>query len=221
MTDMKKVLIVDDHETFRESLKQIIDKFAGYAIAGEASDVRRGEIAARKIMPDLAVVDLSLPDKSGIQLSRTLKTLAPHTKIIIVSMHAKIDYILSALRAGASGYLVKESVSKCLEFAFEAALRDEYYLDPALSQEISTRLLEIPEQNDLSSATYGNLTVREQEILRLLAQGIVTRDIADKLFISPKTVTNHRANIMSKLDLHSSADLVRYAAKIGLLEDMV
>ncbi|MCI5162383.1 MAG: DNA-binding response regulator, partial [Candidatus Electrothrix sp. AX5] len=172
------------------------------------------------IKPDIAVIDLSLPDKSGIQLTRILKGAVPETRIIIVSMHSKIDYILGALRAGAIGYIVKESVSDCLHNALEAALQDEYYLDSALSREIAIRLLEAAESSDLSDSTYGNLTAREQEIFRLLAQGVAVADIANKLCISAKTVTNHRANILSKLDLHSTVDLVRYAAKLGLLEDI-
>ncbi|MBU0481204.1 MAG: response regulator transcription factor [Proteobacteria bacterium] len=220
MSNNKKIVVIDDHDTFRTSLKQIINKFPGFEVAGEASDARNGEIVVGEISPDLAVVDLSLPDKSGIQLTRIIRTIRPATRIVIVSMHSKIDYILGSLRAGALGYIVKESVSRCLLDALQAALKDEFYLDAALSQEIGARLLETAEAADVSDTGYGNLTSREQEILRLLAQGVAAKDIAEKLFISAKTVTNHRANILSKLELHSTADLVRYAAKLGLLEDI-
>ena len=216
---MKKIVLIDDHDTFRAGLRQLVEKHPDFEVAGEGADARQGEEAVRTIKPDVAVVDLSLPDKSGIQLTRILKGAVPETRIIIVSMHSKIDYILGALRAGAIGYIVKESVSACLHNALEAAMQDEYYLDSALSREIAGRLLEAAESSDLSDSTYGNLTAREQEIFRLLAQGVTAADIADKLCISAKTVTNHRANILSKLDLHSTVDLVRYAAKLGLLED--
>ncbi len=219
MTGRKRILIIDDHDTFRASLRQIVSKMAEFDIIGEAADARRGEEEARRLKPDLAVVDLSLPDRSGIQLTRILKTALPETRIVIVSMHSKIDYILGALRAGAEGYLIKESVSRCLRDALDAALRGEYYLDAALSPEIAVRLLDTAEMLDISDATYGNLTTREQEILRCLAHGDLVKDIAERLCISAKTVTNHRANILSKLDLHSTADLVRYAAKLGLLEE--
>jgi len=217
---MKKIVLIDDHDTFRAGVRQLIEKFSDFEVAGEGADARQGEEAVRTIKPDIAVIDLSLPDKSGIQLTRILKGAVPETRIIIVSMHSKIDYILGALRAGAIGYIVKESVSDCLHNALEAALQDEYYLDSALSREIAIRLLEAAESSDLSDSTYGNLTAREQEIFRLLAQGVAVADIANKLCISAKTVTNHRANILSKLDLHSTVDLVRYAAKLGLLEDL-
>jgi DNA-binding NarL/FixJ family response regulator len=219
MSVQKSIVIIDDHETFRASLRQIVGRYAGFTIAGEAADSRQGEAEVRRIKPDLAVVDLSLPDRSGIQLTRLLRAAVPETKIVIVSMHSKIDYIIGALRAGASGYVIKESVSGCLRDALEAVLRGEYYLDAALSQEIVARLLETAEVMDIADATYGNLTSREQEVLRMLAHGESVKEIADRLCISVKTVTNHRANILSKLDLHSTADLVRYAAKLGLLEE--
>lgn len=216
----KKIVVIDDHETFRASLKRIIEKFSGFEVVGEAADARQGELVTGETGPDLAIVDLSLPDRSGIQLTRILKTIRPEIRIVIVSMHAKIDYIIGALRAGALGYLVKESVAGCLHQAMTAALNDEFYLDAALSQEIGVRLLETAETRDISDGAYGNLTAREQEVLRLLAQGVAVKDIGAKLFISAKTVTNHRANILSKLELHSTADLVRYAAKLGLLDDI-
>ena len=217
---MKKTVLIDDHDTFRAGLRQLIEKHPDFEVAGEGADAKQGEEAVRLLKPDVAVIDLSLPDKSGIQLTRILKAAVPETRIIIVSMHSKIDYIMGALRAGAVGYIVKESVSGCLHNALEAALQEEYYLDSALSREIVGRLLEAAESSDLSDSTYGNLTAREQEIFRLLAQGNAVSNIADKLCISAKTVTNHRANILSKLDLHSTVDLVRYAAKLGLLEDI-
>nr|MBF0222243.1 response regulator transcription factor [Desulfobulbaceae bacterium] len=217
MPTTKKVVIIDDHDTFRESLKLIVGRMSDFAVVGEAADARKGEEAVRELKPDLTVVDLSLPDKSGIQLTRILKVIRPQNQIVIVSMHSKIDYILGALRAGAVSYLVKESVSRCLVNAFECAVKGEFYLDSALSQEVATKLLDCG-LDTIANESYGDLTSREQEILRLLAQGITTKNIAERLFISPKTVTNHRANLMSKLQLHSTVDLVRYAANLGLLD---
>ena len=217
---MKKIVLVDDHDTFRASIRQLIAKYTDFSVVAEGADAQQGENAVRQQQPDLAVIDLSLPDRSGIQLTRILTAAVPETGIVIVSMHSKIDYILGALRAGALAYLVKESVSGCLPDALDAALRGEYYLDAALSREIAPRLLETAEVSELADSTYGNLTAREQEVFRLLAQGTAVGNIADKLCISAKTVTNHRANILSKLELHSTADLVRYAAKLGLLEDI-
>ncbi len=136
-------------------------------------------------------------------------------------MHSKIHYILGALQAGALGYLVKESVSKTLLDCLESTLAGEHYLDAALSEEVAVKLLDVMAQqvDSSSNSAYGALSPREQQVMRLLAQGEPTKDIAEKLTISPKTVANHRANIMTKLDIHNSAGLVRYAARLGLLED--
>ncbi len=215
-----KIIIIDDHSHFRESLQHSIEQFNNFEVVGTAGDSREGEKIAMQLKPDLAVIDLSLPDKSGIQLTRILKTILPELTIIIVSMHSKIHYILGALQAGALGYLVKESVGKTLFDCLESTLKGEYYLDAALSGEIATKLLDTTTQQvDNNNSAYGALSPREQQVMRLLAQGEPTKDIAEKLSISPKTVANHRANIMTKLNIHNSAGLVRYAARLGLLED--
>ncbi len=215
----KKVIIIDDHQLFRDSTKQIFDRLAGFEVVATASDAQEGEKIAIAHKPNVAIVDLSLPDKSGIQLTSVLLTLVPEIKITIVSMHTKIDYILSALRAGALGYVVKESVSTSLQPCLDAIINGEHYLDATLSDEIAAKLLEIPNEN--TNSTYGGLSPREQEVLRLLAQGVSTNDIANQLFISAKTVANHRSNIMAKLELHSIAELVRYAAQLGLIRDVI
>jgi len=217
----RKIIIVDDHSLFRESLKQTIDQYADFEVVGMAGDSREGERIAMHLKPDLAVIDLSLPDKSGIQLTRILTTILPGIKVVIVSMHAKIDYILSSLQAGALGYIVKESVTKALLDCLESTIKGDYYLDAVLSGEIATKLLDVSLHQVDSNSAYGSLSPREQQVMRLLAQGISTKMVAEKLFISPKTVANHRANIMTKLDIHNSAGLVRYAALLGLLEDVL
>ena len=214
-----KIIIIDDHSLFRESLQDIVTQSPDYEVVGTAADAGEGERIAMRLKPDLAVVDLSLPDKSGIQLTRILRTILPEMTIVIVSMHSKIDYILSALQAGALGYLVKESVSHTLFDCLETTLDGKHYLDAALSGEIATKLLDVSSQQVDSNSAYGALSPREQEVMRLLSQGQVTEVVAEKLCISPKTVANHRANIMNKLDIHNSAGLVRYAARLGLLED--
>ena len=219
MDNKKTVLIVDDHPLFREGLKSLISRNTRFEVVGEAGNGREGLRMAKKLKPDLVIVDISLPDKSGIDLTHDIRSLLPETRVMIVSMHSKIDYITEAFQAGATGYVVKESATDRLVQGLEAVSRGEYFLDTSLSHKVVNKLMEFPEKEaKITDARYETLTRREQQVMRLLAEGFSSKEIAEKLFISPKTVENHRANIMNKLDLHSTMELVRYAARLGLID---
>lgn len=219
MAQHKSVLIVDDHPLFREGLKFIIGRNERFKVVGEAENAAGALREAKKLNPDIVLVDISLPDKSGIQLTYELKKQQPQVMIMIVSMHSKIDYIAEAFQAGAKGYVAKESAAERLVQGLEAIVKGEFFLDSSVSLQVVENLMKFPvKEARITDAEYGALTPREQEIMRMLAEGIGPREIADKLCISPKTVENHRANIMKKLDLHSTMELVRYAAKLGLID---
>jgi DNA-binding NarL/FixJ family response regulator len=219
VAEKKSILIIDDHPLLREGLKAIIKRDAKFEVVGESGNGRDGLQKVKKLKPDLVVVDISLPDTNGIQLAREIRNFLSKTQIMIVSMHSQIDYIAEAFQAGAKGYIVKDSASDRLLQGLESIAQGEYFLDSSISHEVVKKLIKFPgKEAKITDAAYGTLTPREQEILRLLAEGYSNKDIADKLFISPKTVENHRANIMKKLDLHSTMELVRYAAKLGLID---
>ena len=219
MVKKRAVLIIDDHPLFREGLKSLLANQNGFEVVGEAGSAAEGLRRAKELRPDLILMDLSLPDKSGIEVTHTLRSLMPETRIAIISMHSKIDYITEAFRAGATGYVVKESATERLMECLETVCEGGYFIDSSLSHKVVESLMKSDTQESRVADTgYGALTPREQQVMRLLAEGLSTKQIAEKLFISPKTVENHRANIMSKLDLHSAMELVRYAAKLGLID---
>jgi DNA-binding NarL/FixJ family response regulator len=219
VAEQKNIIIIDDHPLFREGLKTIISRDDRFKVVGEAGSGHEGFEMVKRLKPDLVVIDISLPDQSGIQLARDLRERLSEIKILIVSMHSKIDYIAEAFQAGATGYVVKESASERLLQGLNSVAKGDYYLDSSVSHAVVENLMKSPlKAAKITDADYATLTPREQEVMRLLAEGLSSKAVAEKLFISPKTVENHRANIMNKLGLHSTIELVRYAAKLGLID---
>ena len=219
MVKKKSVLVVDDHPLVREGLKVIIGRSSKFEVVGEAGAADEGFRMAEELKPDLALLDISLPGESGIELTRRIKSALPLTLVLIVSMHSKIDYVTEAFKAGASGYMVKESAAERLLTALESIAKGEHYLDSPISHSLIEKLIKSPGKDmEITDGAYRSLTPREQEIMRMLAKDLSVKEIADTLFISPKTVENHRSNIMKKLGLHSSIELARYAARLGLID---
>ncbi|MDD2901609.1 MAG: response regulator transcription factor [Syntrophales bacterium] len=219
MASKKKILIIDDHPMFREGLKSIIARNPELEVVGETGEGKDVLELAKNLKPDMVVLDISLPDVSGIDLTRELKGILPEIQTLMVSMHTKIDYITSAFQAGAKGYVVKDAPSEKILQALDLVSRGEYFLDSSIAPQVVERLAEgSGGAAKVADAAYASLTSREQEILRLIAEGQSVKKISQQLCISTKTVENHRTNIMSKLGLHSTMELVRYAAKLGLID---
>ena len=219
MSTPKRFLIVDDHPLYRDGLRARLSDRPDFTVVGEAGTCADGLRMARELAPDLAVVDISLPDGNGIELTRELRSLHPGMSVIIVSMHAKLDFIAAAFQAGAGGYMSKESGGAGILQAIDTVLAGGQYLDGSLSPTILQKLSDISSRKPKSmDASYGSLSQREQQVMRLLAEGLTPDEIATRLFVSRKTILNHRYAIMTKLGIKSPMAFVRHAARLGLID---
>jgi DNA-binding NarL/FixJ family response regulator len=219
MGQPKSILLVDDHNLFREGLKMIIRRDSRFAVVGEAKNAEEGIDTALRVKPDIVLLDISLPGRGGIDLAREIHAKLPEVRIIIVSMFSRPDLVTEAVEAGAVGYVNKGSSSETLLHGIRVVADGQFYLDGAVSQELLAIIGDKTSNNNrMINVEYGQLSSREQEVLRMIAEGIPSRDIAERLFISVKTVENHRSNILHKLKLKTIVDLIKYAARIGLID---
>ncbi|MBI4776362.1 MAG: response regulator transcription factor [Deltaproteobacteria bacterium] len=217
--DKKQILLVDDHTLFREGLKVLLRENPRFSVAGEAGTVFEACERVELMKPDLVLMDIALPDKSGIEGVRFIKEKQPSTKVVMISMYSNIDFVIKSIRAGAVGFIVKDSTPDILLKALATVSEGHYYFDHKVLDEIVQFMLaQVDEETRVSDERYDRLTPREQEIMRLVAQGLSSKQIANKLNISPKTVENHRGKLMEKLELDSVIDLVKYAAALGIIE---
>lgn len=214
-----RVVLVDDHPPVRDGLKGGLLRDRGIELAGEAED---GEELFRILATtevEVVVLDISLPDYSGIELTRILGERHPGVRALVLSMYNRIDYILEALANGARGYMTKESSPYRLAEAVRRVAEGEYYFDQAALEQLVHKAQEQPRSFiDIQDSGYEQLTAREQEVMRLLAQGIPVKRIGQSLYISYRTVENHRTNIYKKLKIKNDAELVHYATRIGVID---
>ena len=212
------ILLADDHTILRAGLKMMLNAQPDMEVIGEAHDGRQALHEALRLHPDVILMDITMPDMNGIEATRQVKKQLPEVKVLILTMHENDEYVFQALRAGASGYMLKEAADTDLINALHVIQSGNFYLSPtAQSVMVGDYLQRVRAGEEKDS--YSSLTEREREILKLVAEGFTNNQIAERLVISPKTVDTHRTHIMDKLNLHSRAELVKYAMRRGLLED--
>jgi DNA-binding NarL/FixJ family response regulator len=213
MNDVR-ILLADDHAMLRDGVRMVLEAHPGFEVVGTADNGAEAVALAHSLQPDIAVLDVAMPELNGLDATREIRACCPETEIVILSMHEGEDYLREALRAGAAGYVLKRAAAKELVGAIQAVQRGESYLDPALTRTLISDYVRKVDRTDLPADA---LTERELEVLKLVAEGLTNRQIAAKLDISIKTVQSHRANLMDKLDLHDRTELVRYAIRRGLI----
>jgi two-component system, NarL family, response regulator NreC len=216
--DKIRVLLADDHTILRAGLKMMLNAQPDIETIGEASDGKQAISEAERLSPDVIIMDITMPECNGIEATRQIKRLLPDVRVLILTMHENEEYLFQTLRAGAAGYMLKEAADTDLISAIRVVSSGRFYLSPsAQSMLVSDYLQRVHTGEERDS--YSALTEREREILKLVAEGYTNSQIGERLFISPKTVDTHRTHIMDKLNLHSRAELVKYAMRRGLLED--
>lgn len=212
-----KILIVDDHAIVREGVRMILAKESDLDVVGEAGDGQEALEVADRVRPHVVVMDISMPGIGGIEATQALRAKYPQIQVLALTMHEDETYVFQLLRAGAAGYVLKRAAAQDLVQAVRAAAKGEAFLYPSVARKVVEDYLRRVESGE-ERERYDGLTTREKEILTLIAQGSSNQQIAEKLFISIKTVQTHRAHILEKLGLHDRTELVRYAIRKGLIE---
>ena len=211
------IFIADDHPIIRDGLRGLFYGHRDYAVIGEAEDAMKALTAIEKTRPDIVIMDISMPGMDGLEATERITKEFPETKVIAFSIHDEEQYAVDAFRAGAMGYVLKGSDPSEVLASVEKVLSGERYASPAIASRLLSGFVNLI-QSEQSEDPFDTLTPREKEILKLVADGAKNKEIADKLFISPHTVKSHRGHIMSKLDVHDMAGLMKVAIRKQLIE---
>ena len=204
-----RIVLADDHVMFRKGIRNILERDAGLEVAGEAGDGLEVLKFIKNAPPDLVLLDIAMPGLRGLEATREIKIISPKVKVLILTMHRDKAYVYYAISAGAEGYLLKEDADTELFKAIEKIRAGDYYISPLLSGGLTHELIQAHHNGQFPPPE--SLTVREREVLKLVAEGVKNKEIADLLFISVRTVEHHRANIMRKLNIKKTANLIKYA----------
>ncbi|MCE1229998.1 MAG: response regulator transcription factor [Firmicutes bacterium] len=211
-----RLVIADDHTILREGLKALMASRPDLEVVGEATDGREAVRCAETLKPDLMLLDMSMPRSNGLEALKEIKRVSPDTKVLVLTVHKTEDYVFTALQAGADGYVLKDSSASELTLAVRSVLTGQRYLAPAIAHTVVSGYLGAKDATQARPA-FDELSSREREVLKLIAEGYRTKDIAAYLCISPKTVEKHRANLMDRLDMRTVSALTAYAIEKGLV----
>jgi two-component system response regulator NreC len=210
-----RVLLAEDHTIVRKGLRALLEGEAGIEVIGEAEDGKEAVQKTQELLPDVVLMDISMPVLSGLEATRQIKKRFPGVKTLVLTRYADEEYVFQILRAGASGYVVKKAAPTELVLAIKATYRGDSFLSPSISRKVIEEYIRHAEATAKNS--YDRLTDREREVLQLIVEGHSNREVAELLYISVKTVENHRASLMDKLDIHGMAELTKYAIRKGVI----
>jgi len=212
-----RILIADDHGLVRRGAREVLHSRRGWRVVGEAANGREAVQKAKELKPDVAVVDIGMPELDGVEVARQIRETVPETKVLVLSMHESDQMVRRALQAGARGYLLKSDLTECLAKAVQAVAEGKRFLTLKVSEIVLEGFLNTNSQHQHGKRAGPGTTPREFEIIRLLAEGKTNKEIAAQLGITVRTVETHRAKIMLKLGLHSLAEIIHYAMRHGII----
>lgn len=212
---MTTIVLADDHHVVRQSFRLLLEAQPEFRVVGEAASGLEAVDQCERLLPDVLVVDIMLPELNGVEVTRRVKKQIPATIVVVLSMHDNEVYVVEALRAGAAAYVLKTSTAQELVYAIQQALAGNLFLSPPLSQRAIETYLQKAQGTELDP--YETLTAREREVLHLAAEGLTYTAIAARLSISPRTVEMHHGNMMRKLHLRNQTELIRFALQRGIL----
>jgi len=208
-----KILVVDDHAVLRDGVRALLGLHDDLEVVGEASEGKEALAKAQELMPDVVIMDIAMPGMDGLEATRRIRKKHPKIKVLVLTQHDNKEYILSVIKAGASGYVPKRALGSELVSAIRSVKEGDSFLYPSAASALIEDYLQQTRDED----PYDQLTAREREIFKLIAEGHTSREIADMLFLSLRTVQGHRLKVMEKLDLHNRTELIKYAMRKGLV----
>lgn len=218
MNECVRILLADDHTIVRQGLARLLEEQSDFKVVGEATNGQMAVDRSMALKPDIVIMDIAMPRMNGIEAAKRIRKLLPKTKILILSMYSHEHYIHELLETGVSGYLLKDASGRDIIKAIHAAMKNETFLSPTISK-VLVETYRSPNRKVSSMAQrYNHLSNREREVLQLIGEGHNTKDIADMLCVSISTIKTHRANIMEKLSIDSTAKLIHFAIQLGLVD---